>query len=123
RDIVGIMFLIFRSPRNFDEQERKKFYIFTDLAALAIQKAQVQQQMIQFERETLAWHLHDQITKIGTILDLASTMRSHGNLTALQQEMLAITQDACQGLTSDLRFLHETWNDKVSDDLDLLEEV
>jgi signal transduction histidine kinase len=115
---VGMMFLAFRLPRKFDEQEKRKFFVFADLAALAIQKAQVQQEQVRYEREELAWHLHDhQVTTVATISDLATQMLSHEHLSESERNMLMLMQDGCQELEKDLRYLHNTWTDTYTDDL------
>lgn len=109
---VGMMFLAFRTPRRFDEREKRKFYIFADLAALAIQKAQVQQQLIQHEREDLAWHLHDEIMAIAFgISKLISASLKDQTLAEHHRARLQMVQEAIRELTKNTKNLHEAWKD------------
>ncbi len=103
---VGMMFLTFRSPRTFDEQEKRKFYIFADLAALTIQKAQFHQQQIQDQRENLAWQLHDEIMgNAFGISKLISSLLLNRSLTDRHRSRLLTMQAAVQELTRNTKNL------------------
>ena len=64
---VGLMFLNFRTRRSFQEQEAL-FHTFAHLAALALQKAQLQEEKILTERAALASLLHQDIKDKLTIV-------------------------------------------------------
>lgn len=117
-DDVGVMFLLFRKPRDFNDREKRKFFVFADLAALAIQKAQVQQQQIQHQRENLAMQLHDDImANAFGISKLISAIQQDHSLPERQRARLQMTQEAIQELTRNTRHLHQAWAEAGALDL------
>lgn len=111
-DRVGLLFLNFRLRRTFDDQEKETIFKFANLAALAIQKAQSHQQEIQFERKTLAAHLHDQlIATTDGLSRLVSATLSDPLLIEAHHSNLTIAFDAVQELRRDLQYLGETLKD------------
>ncbi|MFN8478385.1 MAG: GAF domain-containing protein [Kouleothrix sp.] len=117
-DAVGVMFLLFRKPRTFKDSEKRKFFVFADLAGLAIQKAQIQQQQIRYQRERLAMQLHDDI--IGNafgISKLISAAQLDRSCTEPQRAHLATMQEAVQELTRNTRQLHRAWAEASALDL------
>lgn len=115
---VGVMFLLFRKPRGFNDRENRKFFVFADLAALAIQKAQVQQQQIQHQREHLAMQLHDDImANAFGISKLISAVQQDQSLPERQRARLNTMQAAIQELTRNTRHLHQAWAEAGALDL------
>lgn len=58
---VGLMFLNYRSERDFDEDSQVRCRVFALAAALAIQKVQTQEQQLIGQREEFERGLHDRI--------------------------------------------------------------
>lgn len=117
-DRIGLLFLNFRSPRKFDEEEKNTFFTFAHLAALAIQKAQFHQQQIQFERENLARQLHDHfMANVDASSRLISSMLRDEQVTDPWRSRLEIAQDAMQELKRDLKYLNDTLKDIGVDNL------
>jgi len=117
-DCVGLMFLNFRSPRSFRDEEQQMFHTFAHLAALAIQKAQSHNRQMQAEREDLARRLHDQLMATADgALRVTSTLLRDASLAEPHHTKLAIVRDALQELQSDIRYLNETLQDTTSSDL------
>lgn len=117
-DCVGLMFLNFRSPCSFGDEEQQMFHTFAHLAALAIQKAQSHNHQMQTEREDLARRLHDQLmaTADGASRVTATLLRD-ASLAEPHRTKLIIVRDALQELQSDIRYLNETLKDTASSDL------
>lgn len=65
---VGVLFLNYRSPKAFTEWEKRRFVAFSNLAALAIQRLQLDTQALQNEMAELAAGVHDML--IGDTLGL-----------------------------------------------------
>ncbi len=117
-DCVGLMFLNFRSPRRFDDEEQQMFHTFAHLAALAIQKAQSHNREMQTEREDLARRLHDQLMATADGASrVTSTLLRDASLAESHRTKLTIIRDALQELQSDIRYLNETLKDTASSDL------
>ncbi len=109
---IGILFLNFRSPRKFEEQDKQMFFSFAHLATLAIQKAQFHQEELKSEREDLSRHLHDQLMATADGLDrIIATMFSDGHFPQKHQTKLELAQDAIKELKRDLKYLNETLKD------------
>lgn len=60
-ECVGILFLNFREIRTFNDWEKKRYFSFAHLAAMAIQKMQIQQKTIQKEKADLAVFNHNSL--------------------------------------------------------------
>ncbi len=117
-DAVGVMFLLFRKPRTFKDSEQRKFSVFADLAALAIQKAQIQQQEIRLQRERLAMQLHDDIiANAFGISKLISAAQLDRSFTEPQRARLMTMQEAVQELSRNTRQLHRAWAETSALDL------
>lgn len=117
-DAVGVMFLLFRKPRAFRDSEKRKFFVFADLAALAIQKAQIQQQQMRYQRERLAMQLHDDIiANAFGISKLISAAQLDRSFTEPQRARLVTMQEAVQELSRNTRQLHRAWAEASALDL------
>jgi len=117
-DCVGLMFLNFRAPCSFDDEEQQMFHTFAHLAALAIQKAQSHSRQMQTEREDLARRLHDQLMATADgAFRVTSTLLRDASLVESHRTKLTIVRDALQELQSDIRYLNETLKDVASGDL------
>ena len=116
-DRVGIMFLNFRSWRDFDQSDRESYFTFAHLAALAIQKAQSHQEEIQFERENLARQLHDQlIANAYAITRIVHRVRRDLSAADAHYSILTTAQEAAEDLMRDVRYLNETLKDRTLGD-------
>lgn len=71
---VGILFLNFRRSRSFSDWDKKRYLLFAHMAALAIQKMQLQQNVIQSELNELSNWIHDIL--VGDSLGLFKILRS-----------------------------------------------
>lgn len=114
---VGVMFLNFRSSRKFRDHEKKMYFTFANLAALAIHKGQFHQKQLQIEREEIARSLHDHL--MGHIYGISQHLLAISRGPGLPSQALhdlEITQDAVQELRKDARYLHGMLRDKQSGD-------
>jgi signal transduction histidine kinase/putative methionine-R-sulfoxide reductase with GAF domain len=117
---VGILFLNFRQPRLYTEWEIQRYHSFAHLAALAIQKMQLQQHVIQKEKNELANLVHDIL--IGDTLGLFKILRAielpapAGTDNGASQR-LELAIDATEHLHNDIRWINRLLKDDHSDDL------
>lgn len=117
---VGILFLNFRQPRTFTSWEKKRYFSFAHLAALAIQKMQMQQHVIQKEKNDLSNLIHDILIgdtvglfKILKSIDLPSDNTSNDKL----GEKINLAIDATEHLHNDIRWINRLLKENNSDDL------
>lgn len=117
---VGILFLNFRSARMVTEWEKKRYFSFAHLAALAIQKMQLQQHVIQKEKNDMSNLIHDILIgdtlglfKILKSIDLSSDNMSGDKL----QKRIDLAIDATEHLHNDIRWINRLLKENSSDDL------
>jgi len=72
-DCVGIMFVNFRQPQEFNEAFKKGAAVFADLAALAIRQAQLDERELDLQRQEIGALVHDQLK--GNASHAASAIR------------------------------------------------
>lgn len=58
---IGVLFMNFRRPRTFTAWDRRRYNSFARLAALAIQKMQLQQHLVQAEKNEISRMFHDML--------------------------------------------------------------
>lgn len=115
---VGVLFLNYRKPRNFQEEDKEKYFVFAHLANLAIQKAQFEEQRLQFERQELAWQLHDQIMgNAFTISQILTSLSSSSQIGTSDRTKLQVALEAISELSQHMKYLYRTWQDEPSDNL------
>ncbi|HEX7555149.1 MAG TPA: GAF domain-containing protein, partial [Leptolinea sp.] len=117
---AGILFLNFRRPRTFTELEKKRYFLFAHLAALAIQKMQLQQHVIQKEKNEMSNLIHDVL--IGDTVGLFKILKSielppEKNPGDKQQKKLDLAIDATVHLHNDIRWINRLLKENSSDDL------
>lgn len=116
---VGVLFLNFRAMRSFSEWEKKRYFSFAHLAGLAIQKMQLQQQIVQRQKNELSNWLHDIL--IGDTVGLFKILRSMelpGEKTAdKMKKKLSLAIDATEHLHNDIRWIKRLLDGDPSDDL------
>jgi signal transduction histidine kinase len=117
---VGILFLNFRRPRTFSDWEKKRYSSFMHLAALAIQKMQLQQHVIQKQKTELSNYIHDIL--IGDSVGLFKILKSiefseeyHEENELRNKVDLAI--EAAEHLHNDIRWINRLLKEDYSDDL------
>jgi len=122
---VGLMFLNYRLPRHFSEQDRTMVRTFAHLAALSIQKAHLHEQQLELERHSLAQDMHDQL--MGNIYGLSQMLEGvlcDQDLQERHRKHLGTAQQAVQDLRRDIRHLNMTLEGKTlgdfSDEVDRL---
>jgi signal transduction histidine kinase len=103
---VGVLFLNFRQPRVFTEWDKRRYFSFAHLGALAIQKMQAQHRKLRLERADLANSIHDML--IGDSLGLhklLNSLRVPTNETerAKLEGYLSQARDMAGHLSSDIR--------------------
>lgn len=115
---MGVIFLNYRKPHSFQENERRRLRAFSYFAALAIRKAQIQQQRIESERQELASLLHDKPKNQACIIaDLVSKVLTDSQLEDKHQKLLRIAYEAVEDLKDNLRYLETTWKNLPTNDL------
>jgi signal transduction histidine kinase len=117
---VGVLFLNFREVRSFSEWERKRYFSFAHLAGLAIQKMQLQQQIIQKQKNELSNWIHDIL--IGDTVGLFKILRSiqvPGEKSANDKlrKKLSLAIDATEHLHNDIRWIKQLLDGDSSDNL------
>ena len=117
---VGILFLNFRQPRTFTAWEKKKYFSFAHLAALAIQKMQLQQHVVQKEKNDLSNLIHDIL--IGDTVGLFKILKSIEipSGTAPADGLRAkvdLAVEATEHLHNDIRWINRILKENYSDDL------
>jgi signal transduction histidine kinase len=117
---VGILFLNFRQPRTFTAWEKKKYFSFAHLAALAIQKMQLQQHVVQKEKNDLSNLIHDILIgdtvglfKILKSIELPSDKTLEDGLKA----KVDLAVEATEHLHNDIRWINRLLKENYSDDL------
>jgi signal transduction histidine kinase len=117
---VGVLFLNFRKPRKFSPWEQKRFSVFADLAALSIQKMQVQQHIIQKEKADLAYFNHNYLLG-GTfgIFRLLKTINLNSNFYPKEklQETIAQVIDTTGQLHNSIRWIDRMLKEEGFEDL------
>lgn len=119
-ECVGLLFLNFREPRSFSESDQRRYFSFAHLAALAIQKMQVYQRMLQWEMTDLAHRVHDGL--------IGDTIGLHKVLDAIQlpateagwqkcQEYLNLAKSMTDQLHNDIRYIERLLTADCSDNL------
>jgi signal transduction histidine kinase len=119
---VGVLFLNFRKPRTFTEWEKKRYYSFAHLAALAIQKMQSQQHVIQKEKAELSNLVHDML--IGDTVGLFKVLRSidfsaENGSQERAKKGVALAMEAAEHLHHDIRWINRVLKENYSEDLKL----
>ena len=117
---VGVLFLNFRKPRTFTDWEKKRYFSFAHLAALAIQKMQLQQHAIQKEKAELSNLIHDML--IGDTVGLFKVLKSinlpHENgTTDKARKGVELAIEATEHLHNDIRWINRLLKENNSDDL------
>lgn len=117
---VGILFLNFRRPRSFSDWDKKRYLLFAHMAALAIQKMQLQQNVIQSELNELSNWIHDIL--IGDTLGLFKILRSinvDADKIGCSQVRNKIDQalEAAEDLHADIRNINRFLKDNPYEDL------
>lgn len=105
-DCLGLLFINFRRSNLFDEIEKRRFYTFANLAALALEKSKTYRHQMQIERQRLASDLHDclQSTANGVYKLLDDSLKEG----AISNRQLSNLTDSIQGVQSiqcDVKFL------------------
>jgi signal transduction histidine kinase/putative methionine-R-sulfoxide reductase with GAF domain len=117
---VGILFLNFRRHRSFTFWDRRRYFSFAHLAALAIQKMHSQQHVIQLQITDLSNHIHD--TLIGDTLGLYKVLDSIDltgkpiNLEKLQNA-ITLAKTMTDHLHNDIRYISGLLKDNLSNDM------
>jgi signal transduction histidine kinase len=116
---VGVLFLNFRKPRSFSEWDKKRYYSFAHLAALAIQKMQSQQQVIQREKNELANLIHDAL--IGNVTGLFKILNSfdipgQGPIAKSLRGDVDLAMKVAARLNNDIRWISKLLKDEYSDE-------
>ncbi|MCX6059197.1 MAG: GAF domain-containing protein [Chloroflexi bacterium] len=117
---VGILFLNFRKARTFSELEKKRYFSFAHLAALAIQKMQLQQHVIQKEKNEMSNLIHDVL--IGDTLGLFKILKSielppEKATGDKLRKKLDLAINATENLHNDIRWINRLLQESSSDDL------
>jgi signal transduction histidine kinase len=117
---VGVLFLNFREPRSFSEWDKKRYFLFAHLAALAIQKMQFYQRMIRVEMIDIASKIHD--TLIGDTVGLYTVLeeiRAPNNENELDRfdETLQRAKIMTDHLYNDIRYIDRLLKEDSSGDL------
>ena len=119
---LGILFLNFRRTRTFTEWDKKRYYSFAHLAALAIQKGQLQQHVIQREKNELSNLIHDML--IGDTLGLFKILNSVNQALNTEKEpsdktKLKMSQaiEEMEHLHNDIRWINRLLKDSPFNDL------
>ena len=117
---VGVLFLNFRRPRSFSDWEKRRYSSFMHLAALAIQKMQLQQHVIEKQKTELSNFIHDIL--IGDSVGLFKILKSielsqeYSERNDLRSKVdLAI--EATEHLHNDIRWINRLLKEGYSDDL------
>ena len=116
---VGFLLLNFRQPRTFTELDKKRYFSFAHLAALAIQKMHLQEHIIQKEKNDVSNLIHDIL--IGDSIGLHKILRSiempaeRGLKNNKMKLDLAI--EATEHLHNDIRWINRLLKESASDDL------
>jgi signal transduction histidine kinase len=117
---VGLLFLNFRTARSFSAWEQKRYLSFAHLAALAIQKMQLQQHVIQKEMNDLSNWIHDIL--IGDTLGLFKILKSI-NLSSEKapsdklRKKIDLAIETTEHLHNDIRWINRLLKETSADDL------
>lgn len=116
---VGVLFLNFRKARNFSLWDERRYLSFASLAALAIQKMQLQQDAIQKGKSELINLNH---TLIGSTVGLFQILKSINlkswNLNKKKlRENLSLAINVSEELHNEIRWIDRMLKDEIFDDL------
>jgi len=119
---LGVLFLNFLQPRTFTFWDKKRYFSFANLAALAIQKMQSQQHEIQLEMTDLSRRIHD--TLIGDTLGLYKVLNSievSGGTAKMKklQDAIEIAKDLTDHLHGDIRYISGLLEGTHTDDMQI----
>jgi signal transduction histidine kinase len=117
---VGVLFLNFRRTRTFTDWEKKRYFSFAHLAALAIQKMQSQQHVIQKEKAELSNLIHDML--IGDTVGLFKVLRaidfsSENGSQDKVKKGVELAMEAAEHLHNDIRWINRLLKENYSEDL------
>jgi signal transduction histidine kinase len=119
---LGLLFLNFRRTRTFSEWDKKRYLSFAHLAALAIQKMQLQQHIVQREKNELSNYIHDML--IGDTLGLFKILNSVNQALYAEKEPsekisnnMSLAIKATENLHNDIRWINRLLKESTYDDL------
>ena len=117
---VGVLFLNFRKARAFTFWDKRRYFSFAHLAALAIQKMHSQQHEIRLEMTDLSKRIHD--TLIGDTLGLYKVLDNidldgKSARTEKLRQMVGTAKEMTDRLHNDIRYISRLLEDAQSDDL------
>lgn len=106
---VGVMFLNFRTPTVFDEEQRRKFLTFANLAGLAVNRTQYHRLDLVMERQEAAARLYDGVlTGAAMAEQLVHSVLTESSIKDEQRDKyLATAVEAITQIKKDVRFLHD----------------
>ena len=108
-DCVGIMFVSFRRPQEFNEAFKKGAAVFADLAALAIRQAQLDERELELQRQEIGALVHDQLK--GNTSHAGSAIRDvlqRGALDAIDAERLTAGLEMLDEMAQAITFLNQS---------------
>lgn len=119
---VGILFLNFRRQRSFSFWDKRRYFSFAHLAALAIQKMHSQQHVIQLEMSDLSNRIHD--TLIGDTVGLYKVLNSidmTGSTIKVEklQSTINLAKTMTDHLHNDIRYISGLLKDDLSNDMQM----
>jgi signal transduction histidine kinase len=111
-EAVGILFFNFRRPTTFERQRMAPYYLFANLAALAIQRMQSFHQDLKFERESLAANVHDFLkANIAAAEKITYNLLDSSSLDPNSQTLLKELKATLNELRRDVDFLDKSLKD------------
>ena len=114
---LGMLALGFTRDWEPNPDTRRALVVLADIAALAIARTQLYGKQIQLDRERIAWELHHEIGQLGAISALANSLLADPQLGSLAGRELNLILNISSGMSTNLRYLHDTWREMPSDNL------
>ncbi len=113
-DCVGIMFVNFRQPQEFNDAFKKGANVFADLAALAIRQAQLDERELELQRQEIGALVHDQLK--GNTSHAGSAIRDvlqRGALDAIDAERLTAGLEMLDEMAQAITYLNQSLEDAI----------
>jgi signal transduction histidine kinase len=119
---VGVLFLNFRKARGFTFWDRRRYFSFAHLAALAIQKMHSQQHEIRLEMTDLSKRIHDTLegdtVGLYKVLDGIKLDGKYPHVEKLR-ELINTAKEVTDRLNNDIRYISGLLEDTQTNDLQM----
>ncbi len=119
---VGVLFLNFRKARAFTFWDRRRYFSFAHLAALAIQKMHSQQHAIRLEMTDLSKRIHDTLQgdTVGLYKVLDGIKLDGKNARAEKlRELIDTAKEVTDHLNNDIRYISGLLEDAQTNDMQM----